>query len=189
MSYQQYYTSSDVFVFLINPTSNKVIQLDQLSGIGWSEGLTSSPFYGLGQQVCGFINEGNLEVFGSLELNFTHDDYLRTALNYIMPNAPSTYKEDSDIQNSLNMSMQETQAVFNDVKRARAAKLKVSGILNLPEGFKIQVVFNNSNLYSNDTNKVFTIHGSKIVGQQMMVSTTTDGQIIHSFKFLAKEVI
>ena len=201
-AYTNYYTTSDVSVFIEDSGSgnavslNPQVMLDTALSIAWTEQLDSSVIYGIGEQRYGFINSGNVLVSGLIELSFTHDEYLKTVLDSVVSEAKSLTQEqilnrflkasvsevangklDVDIENFNN---------FNSINQHNTSR--TTGIQNFPQGWNIRVIFNNGNFNHQDENKQFLIKGCKIIGSSLEASTAQAGHISQVYRFLAREI-
>lgn len=186
-NYTEFYTASDVSVFLENPDGGSPVQLDTLMTVGWQERLSSGAVFGLGEQRFGFVNAGNVHINGVLELNFTHHNYLRYVLQSLFDGtAKSTQQLLSDMN---NLDFLEAAEAANELSRNEDVETRGgSGIQSLPEGFDIRVVLNNGSLYHKDNDKQFLIRGCKIDSAQVSVSTTISGHLSHSYTFIGREM-
>jgi hypothetical protein len=187
-NYTEFYTSSDVSVFLENPHGGSPVQLDTLMTVGWQERLSSGAIFGLGEQRFGFVNAGNVHINGVLELNFTHHNYLKHVLKSLFDGTAKSVEQmladftAADLSTASNAAMELSRL-------GDSAPSKGSGIQALPEGFDIRVVFNNGSLYHMDNDKQFLIKGCKIDSAQVNVSTSISGHVSHSYTFIGREVI
>lgn len=190
-NYTKYYTSSNVAVYLESPAaaiSSKYpsVLLDTLNSIGWNESLTSAPTYQIGNQLFAFTNEGNVLVTGILELNFTHDDYLRHVISTVFDISVPTQEE--LINKFLFGTPSEAAGAANVNLSEASTQTLLSGIQSYSEGFNIRVVFNNGSHYHSDEDKSFLIENVKIISASMNPSVSNSGQIIHAFQFIAQQV-
>lgn len=83
-TYQHYYTSNDVNVYLESTiNTSKVVHLDQLVSIAYTHNVSTVPLYGLGKLEPIFFSRGNSLIQGQLDIAFTNTSYIKTGLDYI----------------------------------------------------------------------------------------------------------
>lgn len=179
--YSRYYTSSDVTVYIEGPRN--IVMLDTLHTVGWKDNTTAGPIYGVGNSYFGFSNVGNVLVNGVLEINFTHDEYLKTILDYVNGNNPKYGNVDLR-KDFNNMSTQQLLEYKAEKLRENKSNNVSTGILTYPQ-FNIRVVFNNGSLYHGDQNKEFYIRGCKIVSSTMHTGASSPGQVVQTFSFIS----
>lgn len=186
-AYTQYYTASDCTVFLEHPSNGRVIQLDKMSGIGFTESLSSTPYYGVGNSKFGFLSRGNLIVEGVLQLNFTNQRYLFNAIQYIF--GSSSVEVNPDVMTSKSFAALSNDSIKSVKSKRLQETLASKGIHQYSSGFNVKIVFNNGFLYHTDQNKTIRIKGVKIVASDLMASTDNDdAQILKVYRFLAREI-
>lgn len=186
-AYTNYYTSSDVSVFIENGVSGQSVNIDTVAGIGWMEGLNTGPVSGLGEERFGFLNSGNVILNGALQINLTHHNYLKCVLETVMTESIPSALSVGEAFNMLSLDQ-----LQEDVKKRRAQALVTgskAGIQHYPQGFNVRVVFNNGNIYHDDNNKTFLLKKCKIVSSSVMTSVTDDSQVVHEYKFIGREVV
>jgi len=189
-AYTNYYTASDTSVFIEHPNSPNVVMIDTLAGVGWVEALTSSPINGLGEQRYGFINSGNVLVNGAIHLNFTHQHYMQCILEEVSLSIIEQGLTTEEIFSNMSLEGLDQEVRKRKLREAKQiASESKKGIQSFPEDFNIRVVFNNGNIYHDDSNKTFLIKGCKIVSSGMSPSIADDGQLIQEYKFIGREVV
>lgn len=182
MSYTQYYSSSDVFIYLLG--GDKILHLDKANGIGVTESLDSFPTYGLGDSEFAFVNQGNVIVNGFIDVNLIHTDYLSKSVEYLF----SDKKIDNPAQRQLtlkqlrNMSAEELEKFALGTTTGNTRKLQ-----NIKRGFTINVVFNNTTPLRPDISPSnISLYQCVMLDNGIQVASENDGQIVNRYRFVAK---
>ena len=194
-SYSKFYTSSDVTVFIEqteNGGSIPQLHLDTTMTVGWQENLDSSQVYGIGDQFYGFISAGNLFVGGMIEINFTHENYMKYSIDAVMTDSVPDKTDEQMTKSFFSVPIdliEEARAENNAlIKKRRTANLKSGGIQSYKQGWDLRIMMNNGNFTHNDAPKQFLLKGCKIVSSSLNTSTSSEGQISQVFQFIAREV-
>lgn len=182
MSYVQYYSSSDVFIYMHN--NDKVLHLDKANGIGYSEGLDSFPTYGIGDSEFAFINQGNVIVNGYIDVNLIHSDYINKAVNYIYSSEEfnNKVKRGITLKDLREMSIRQMRTFATGESESNSSKLQ-----NITRGFSLKIVFNNSTPLRPDIGPSnVSFYECVFLDNGMQVASEQDGQIVNRYRFVAK---
>lgn len=197
MSYEKYYTGSDVFVYLVANDDSEIIYLDKLAGISINEQISAKPIYGLGDSEFGFVSQGNTVLYINLDVNFIHDMYIPNAIARVSnhkirkakpdpSNAGLLVQDDGlSFYNISSMSISQLTEL-RDRKSARSATSKLH---SMPRNFKLTIAFNNATPMQQD-NMASTIYIKDCVPLARGIESfiDADGQLIHRFSLIGKYV-
>ncbi len=183
MSYTQYYSSSDVFIYLLG--GGKTLHLDKANGIGFAESLDSFPTYGLGDSEFAFINQGNVIVNGYIDVNLIHTDYINKTIEYLFSdtNIDNKAARKLTLKDLRDMSVAELEA-FAMGGSSLGKSRKLQGI---KRGFTINVIFNNTTPLRPDISpSSIVFYECVMLDNGIQVASENDGQIVNRYRFAAK---
>ena len=215
MSYDNYYTGSDVFVYLQTKDNSQQIYLDQLYGFAYQEMTTATPIYGLGDSEYGFISKGNTLLRFSIDVNMIHEKYMVQAINAataskvgipltaysgqstisaatLIKTEAVLRRESLTIDKINKLSVAQLSATYNtpsnDNANLRSAIGKpISKLHEIPKDFSVKVIFNNSTPLEPDSRtSSFDIVDCVATARELEAYIDKDGQIIQRFTFYGK---
>ena len=214
--YTNYYSSSDVQLYLSSYDHTKVIKVDTALSLGYSLRQTSAPIYSLGSREAQFFSVGNTIGNGTLTIAFTDEEYLKYCLSYI-DNSKSTLIYQTELQ-------AESSGIVSNIKEA-ASSAKDGSVLyqskkfgmnnatfaaaaknadatfstisneerNISIGairnlFNIKMFINNETALRTSDSKVITLKGVKILGENFNATSTADAPLMLSYNFMFKDI-
>lgn len=215
MSYDNYYTGSDVFLYIQSKESYEQIYLDKLYGFSYQEMTTATPIYGLGDSEFGFISKGNTLMRFAIDVNMIHEKYMVQAINAATANKSgiplARYTVRSNIGasklieteaisrrnkldiNAINkMSVAQLSAAYNSTSNNDAGMRSylgnpISKLHELPKNFSLKVIFNNSTPLEPDSRaSSFEIFDCVTTGRESESYIDKDGQLIQRYNFYGK---
>ena len=203
--YTNYYSSSDVQLYLSNVDSTEIIKVDTALSIGYSVRQTAAPVYSLGSREIQFYSHGNTIGNGSLTIAFTDEEYLKYCLDHVggfanplihlkendstNPDSTGLYKEDVQIIKGTHSS---SRLVSNEDFMKPYTVASDSSIISIgaiKPLFNIKMFLNNETLTRNSDAKVITLKGCKIIGENFSSSSTTDAPLMLSYNFIFKDTV
>ena len=211
--YTNYYSSSDVQLYLSNVDSTEIIKVDTALSIGYSVRQTAAPVYSLGSREIQFYSHGNTIGNGSLTIAFTDEEYLKYCLDHVMgfadpiihlkendstnPDSTGLYEEDVQIIKGTHSSSRligndkfrkDSTAGVNSPYDIQGSKALIS-IGAIRPLFDIKMFLNNETLVRSSDAKLMTLKGCKIIGENFSSSSTTDAPLMLSYNFIFKDIV
>lgn len=187
--YDQYYTGSDVNVYLYYPLTDRRVHIDKALGIGYSHSMSSAPVYVLGNVDPAFFTRGNSLIQGNLDLAFKSIKYLKTGINYLL-NKTNLNSEKAELQ----LKVKNKTATKQDVHRLSKLQnetitdmttISISQIFHL---FEIIIEFNNTNSNSTGETSSIVLEGIKFISEGMNIYSTEESALVDRISFLGKNV-
>lgn len=216
--YTNYYSSSDVQLYLSSYDHTKVIKVDTALSLGYSLRQTSAPIYSLGSRETQFFSVGNTVGHGTLTIAFTDEEYLKYCLDYIDNNNENllyqpelqtevkhtvteqatkikkdAQEDSSGTYKSLKFNMN-NRAFSNAASRASASFASTTdetrniSIGALRNLFHIKMFINNETAIRTSDSKVITLKGVKITGENFSATSTADAPLMLSYNFMFKDI-
>lgn len=185
--YQNYYTSSDVHVYLSSLDHTRIIKLDTTVGIGYSLSQSSIPIYSLGYRKPQFFSQGNTLGQGSLTIAFTDEEALKYAISYI-----TTGEEEATAYFSKKLGKKTNNVDFIAASNASAFNVtgdkKLISIGAIQPIFNIKLFINNETVVRGSDTKVISLTGVKIVNENLQVSSQQDSTLLLNYTFYFKDI-
>lgn len=185
--YNYYATATDVKVFLTHVGNNKIMHLDKALGVGYSTDINSVPIYTIGSSTPAFFSKGNFLGQGVLVLPFVDERYLKTSLQYLFDELPSSATNTDSLVNA-------DPNKFSD-NAFRQAKLLTStlhsdtlNLVTINSEFNIVISIDTSNAFRETTTRSITLKGVKLVSDSFEVNSQHDGILQIGYKFYFKDI-
>ena len=206
--YTNYYSSSDVQLYLTSLDHTKMVKVDTSLSIGYSLRQTSAPIYSLGSRKIQFYSHGNTLGNGNLTIAFTDEEYLKYCLSEVgYENYKVTYQTENDsttngasnyAQNiSVGGSYRSTRLKGNAMFKKSSASVGDYGVTGnkrlisigaIKPLFNIKLYINNESLIRGSDTKIITLQGCKLIGENFSVSSTADAPLMLSYNFMFKDI-
>lgn len=184
--YTNYYTSSDVQVYLVSADHTRQIRLDTATSIAYSLTQSSHPIYSLGYRKPQFFSQGNTLGHGALTLAFTDEEALKYAISYITSNETgSTYT-------STRLGKKSSNAAFIAASNASSFDIESSkrliSIGSIQPLFNIKLFLNNESAIRGSDTKVICLTGVKFINESTEVSSHRDATLSLAYNFYFKDI-
>lgn len=185
--YQNYYTASDVQLYMSSLDHTKVIKLDTAIGIGYSVDQSTKPVYTLGSRKPCFFSHGNTLGQGDLDLVFTDEEALKYAINYVTSTETNINYKSQRIDKNINNQrfIELASAAYSVPAQERHRLISIGAIQPL---VNIKLYLNNETLVNGSDSKVITLTSVKFNNEQFGVNTFKDGVATTRYSFLFKDV-
>lgn len=187
--YDHYYTASDVNVTLYYPITDKRIMLDKAVGIGYSHSMSSMPIYKLGSVDPVFFSRGNSLIQGSLDIVYKSNEYMKTAISYLLDYEGSKDREAQLIDKVMKKTASKEESYeLSLLQNNVVTDMTVASISNILSIFDIYIDFNNTNATTDGEKSRIHIYGVKFVNQSMNINSTDEGSLMDRYSFIAKNI-
>lgn len=187
--YDFYFTASDCNVYLINPLIDRKIQIDKAIGIGWSQTISSSPIYTLGNSEPSFFSRGNSLVQGSIELAFKSTEYMGTAFKYLTGRDALEAKKKELMNDKQEFTSTEAAYLYTTLEAMTTIDSTEISLSNIDAPLNIEVVFDNSNeLSDSSTSSNIIIKGVKFISSGTAIHSGNEQALTYRYAFMAKNV-
>ena len=187
--YDQYYTGSDVNIYLYYPLTDRRVHIDKALGLGYNHSMSSSPVYVLGSVDPAFFTRGNSLLQGNMDLAFKSVKYLKTGISYLLNKSGLNSEKEELIAKVSNQ-----KATKEEVKRlgylqpqviTDMTSISISQIFHL---FEIIIEFNNTNSNTDGETSSVVLEGVKFTSESMNIYSTEESALVDRYTFLAKNV-
>lgn len=187
--YDQYYTGSDVNIYLYYPLTDRRVHIDKALGLGYNHSMSSSPVYVLGSVDPAFFTRGNSLLQGNMDLAFKSVKYLKTGISYLLNKSGLNSEKEELIAKVSNQ-----KATKEEVKRLGSLQtqvitdmtsISISQIFHL---FEIIIEFNNTNSNTDGETSSVVLEGVKFTSESMNIYSTEESALVDRYTFLAKNV-
>lgn len=185
--YDQYYTGSDVNVYLYYKLTDRRVHIDKALGIGYNHNVSSAPVYVLGDVDPAYFTRGNSLVQGNIDLAFKSIKYLKVGINHLL-NKSSLENE----KTQLLAKVGKEKLTSSEVARLNAlqsqtitdmSSISISEIFHL---FDIIIEFNNSNSSVDGVTSSMVLEDVKFISESMNIYSTEESALVDRITFLAK---
>lgn len=187
--YDQYYTGSDVNIYLYYPLTDRRVHIDKALGLGYNHSMSSSPVYVLGSVDPAFFTRGNSLLQGNMDLAFKSVKYLKTGISYLLNKSGLNSEKEELIAKVSNQ-----KATKEEVKRLGSLQtqvitdmtsISISQIFHL---FEIIIEFNNTNSNTDGETSSVVLEGVKFTSESMNIYSTEESALVDRYTFLAKNI-
>lgn len=191
MTYNTYYTASDVQVYLSNSDSSRYIKIDTLIGITYNVNQTSTPIFDLGSRTARFFSSGNTVCNGYIMFAFTDEEYIKgcidfvTTINRKVKAMSGTYRSERyGVGNMSNADfIQKSLAQINPTENGDIISI---GAVN--DLFDLKIYLNNETLITSSDTKMIVLKDCKLVSDAMEISSTGDSFLTQGYRIIFKDV-
>lgn len=184
--YTNFYTSSDVQLYMTNLDHSRRIKLDTAISVAYNLSQSAIPIYSLGNRKAQFFSTGNTLGHGVLTLAFTDEEALKYAISYL-----SEY-ESTNSYTSRRIGKTSSNADF--IKASENSSLNTStnnrliSIGAIQTLVNIKLYINNETLVRGSDTKIITLNAVKFTGESFQTSSSADNTLNLNYNFYFKDI-
>lgn len=187
--YDNYYTGSDVNVYLYYPLTDKRVHIDKAMGIGYNHSISTAPVYILGNGDPAFFTRGNSLVQGNLDLAHKSIKYLKTGISYLLSKADlNDEKADLYIKVRDNTASKEEMLRYGQLQNELITDMSTISISEIFHEFELIIEFNNTNSNKTGVTESVVLEGLKFNSSSTNVYSTEESVLVDRFTFMAKNL-
>lgn len=187
--YDQYYTGSDVNVYLYYPLTDRRVHIDKALGIGYNHSMSSAPVYVLGNVDPAFFTRGNSLIQGNLDLAFKSIKYLKTGINYLLNKSNLNSEKAELIAKAKNKTITKQETIrLGKLQNETITDMSTISISQIFHLFEIIIEFNNTNSNSTGETSSIVLEGIKFTNEAMNIYSTEESALVDRISFLGKNV-
>lgn len=187
--YDNYYTGSDVNVYLYYPLTDKRVHVDKAMGIGYNHSISTAPVYILGNGDPAFFTRGNSLVQGNLDLAHKSIKYLKTGINYLLSKSDlNDEKADLYIKIRDNTASKEEVLRYGKLQNELITDMTTISISEIFHDFELIIEFNNTNSNKTGVTESVVLEGLKFNSSSTNVYSTEESVLVDRLTFMAKNL-
>ena len=187
--YDNYYTGSDVNVYLYYPLTDKRVHIDKAMGIGYNHSISTAPVYILGNGDPAFFTRGNSLVQGNLDLAHKSIKYLKTGISYLLSKAAlNDEKADLYIKVRDNSASKEEVLRYCQLQNELITDMSTISISEIFHEFELIIEFNNTNSNKTGVTESVVLEGLKFNSSSTNVYSTEESVLVDRLTFMAKNL-
>ena len=187
--YDNYYTGSDVNVYLYYPLTDKRVHIDKAMGIGYNHSISTAPVYILGNGDPAFFTRGNSLVQGNLDLAHKSIKYLKTGISYLLSKADlNDEKADLYIKVRDNSASKEEFLRYGQLQNELITDMTTISISEIFHEFELIIEFNNTNSNKTGVTESVVLEGLKFNSSSTNVYSTEESVLVDRLTFMAKNL-
>ena len=187
--YDNYYTGSDVNVYLYYPLTDKRVHVDKAMGIGYNHSISTAPVYILGNGDPAFFTRGNSLVQGNLDLAHKSIKYLKTGISYLLSKADlNDEKVDLYIKVRDNTASKEEVLRYGSLQNELITDMSTISISEIFHEFELIIEFNNTNSNKTGVTESVVLEGLKFNSSSTNVYSTEESVLVDRLTFMAKNL-
>lgn len=187
--YDNYYTGSDVNVYLYYPLTDKRVHIDKAMGIGYNHSISTAPVYILGNGDPAFFTRGNSLVQGNLDLAHKSIKYLKTGISYLLSKADlNDEKADLYIKVRDNTASKEEVLRYGKLQNELITDMTTISISEIFHEFELIIEFNNTNSNKTGVTESVVLEGLKFNSSSTNVYSTEESVLVDRLTFMAKNL-
>ena len=187
--YDNYYTGSDVNVYLYYPLTDKRVHIDKAMGIGYNHSISTAPVYILGNGDPAFFTRGNSLVQGNLDLAHKSIKYLKTGISYVLSKADlNDEKADLYIKVRDNTASKEEVLRYGKLQNELITDMTTISISEIFHEFELIIEFNNTNSNKTGVTESVVLEGLKFNSSSTNVYSTEESVLVDRLTFMAKNL-
>lgn len=187
--YDNYYTGSDVNVYLYYPLTDKRVHIDKAMGIGYNHSISTAPVYILGNGDPAFFTRGNSLVQGNLDLAHKSIKYLKTGISYLLSKADlNDEKADLYIKVRENSASKEEVLRYGKLQNELITDMTTISISEIFHEFELIIEFNNTNSNKTGVTESVVLEGLKFNSSSTNVYSTEESVLVDRLTFMAKNL-
>lgn len=187
--YDNYYTGSDVNVYLYYPLTDKRVHIDKAMGIGYNHSISTAPVYILGNGDPAFFTRGNSLVQGNLDLAHKSIKYLKTGISYLLSKADlNDEKADLYIKVRDNSASKEEVLRYGKLQNELITDMTTISISEIFHEFELIIEFNNTNSNKTGVTESVVLEGLKFNSSSTNVYSTEESVLVDRLTFMAKNL-
>ena len=187
--YDNYYTGSDVNVYLYYPLTDKRVHIDKAMGIGYNHSISTAPVDILGNGDPAFFTRGNSLVQGNLDLAHKSIKYLKTGISYLLSKADlNDEKADLYIKVRDNSASKEEVLRYGQLQNELITDMTTISISEIFHEFELIIEFNNTNSNKTGVTESVVLEGLKFNSSSTNVYSTEESVLVDRLTFMAKNL-
>ena len=187
--YDNYYTGSDVNVYLYYPLTDKRVHVDKAMGIGYNHSISTAPVYILGNGDPAFFTRGNSLVQGNLDLAHKSIKYLKIGITYLLSKADlNDEKADLYIKVRGNTASKEEVLRYGQLQNELITDMTTISISEIFHDFELIIEFNNTNSNKTGVTESVVLEGLKFNSSSTNVYSTEESVLVDRLTFMAKNL-
>ena len=187
--YDNYYTGSDVNVYLYYPLTDKRVHVDKAMGIGYNHSISTAPVYILGNGDPAFFTRGNSLVQGNLDLAHKSIKYLKTGISYLLSKADlNDEKADLYVKIRDNTASKEEVLRYGKLQNELITDMTTISISEIFHDFELIIEFNNTNSNKTGVTESVVLEGLKFNSSSTNIYSTEESVLVDRLTFMAKNL-
>ena len=187
--YDNYYTGSDVNVYLYYPLTDKRVHVDKAMGIGYNHSISTAPVYILGNGDPAFFTRGNSLVQGNLDLAHKSIKYLKTGISYLLSKSDlNDEKAELYVKIRDNSVSKEEVFRYGQLQNELITDMTTISISEIFHEFELIIEFNNTNSNKTGVTESVVLEGLKFNSSSTNVYSTEESVLVDRLTFMAKNL-